>query len=87
MSYVLAEEVLMLSQAYKDGFGDGWSDQSQGRDTDRVIQGHEEQRGDFYRTEYAKGYREGARAYKQRLEGRFGAARAEQARASEQDVA
>jgi hypothetical protein len=65
----------MLSQAYKDGFGDGWSDQSVGRDTDRVIRGHEEQRGDFYRTEYAKGYREGARAYRQRLGGRSGASR------------
>jgi len=63
----------MASQAYTDGFGDGWSDQRNGRDTDRVIRGHDEQRGDFYLTEYAKGYREGARAYRQRLEGRFGA--------------
>ena len=39
-----------------DGFGDGWSDQRGGRDTDRVIRGYEEQRG-LYRTEYAKGYR------------------------------
>ena len=67
----------MTSQAYTDGFGDGWSDQRGGRDTDRVIRGHEEQRGDFYRTEYAKGYREGARASRQRLEGRFGASREE----------
>jgi hypothetical protein len=67
----------MLSQAYRDGFGDGWSDQRDGRDTDRVIRGHEAQPGDFYRTEYAKGYREGARAYRQRLEGRFRARRDE----------
>jgi hypothetical protein len=66
----------MASQAYKDGFGDGWSDQRGGRDTDRMIQGYE-QRGDFYRTEYAKGYRGGARACRQRLEGRFGASREE----------
>ena len=65
----------MLSQAYKESFGDGWSDQSVGRGTDSMIRGHEEQRGDFYRTEYAKGYREGARAYRQRLEGRSGASR------------
>jgi hypothetical protein len=67
----------MLSQAYKDGFGDGWSDQRNGRDTDRVIRDHEAQPGDFYRTEYANGYREGARAYRQRLQGRFGARRDE----------
>ena len=67
----------MASHAYKDGFGDGWSDQRGGRDTDREIRGQEEQRGDFYRTEYAKGDREGACAYRQRLEGRFGASREE----------
>ena len=67
----------MASQAYKDGFGDGWSDQRGGRDTDRVIRGYKEQRGDFYRTEYVKGYREGAHAYRQRLGGRFGASREE----------
>jgi hypothetical protein len=67
----------MANQAYKDGFGDGWSDQRGGRDTDRVIQAHEERRGDSCRSEYAKGYRDGARACRQRLEGRFGAPREE----------
>jgi hypothetical protein len=68
----------MLSQAYKDGFADGWSDTRDGRDTNRVIQGHEEQPGDFYRTEYAKGYREGVRAHAQRLQGRSGGASREE---------
>ena len=66
---------MALSQAYKEGFGDGWSDARAGRDTESVIQSHEQQPGDPYRSQYATGYREGARAFGKRLEGRFAPSR------------
>ena len=66
---------MALSQAYKEGFGDGWSDARAGRDTESVIQGHEQQTDNAYRSQYATGYREGARAFGKRLEGRFAPSR------------
>ena len=66
---------MALSQAYKEGFGDGWSDARAGRDTESVIHGHEQQTGNAYRSQYATGYREGARAFGKRLEGRFAPSR------------
>jgi hypothetical protein len=59
----------MRSQAYRDGFSDGWSDARDGRTgphwpcSAHKVCNHVT---DWYAREHAAGYRDGARAYANR---------------------
>lgn len=53
---------VMISQAYRDGFADGWSDARDERGANTV------EREDYYGREYARGYRDGAQTYDRRQE-------------------